>query len=126
MNITIKIDAPELVGAINNLAKAFGSSSIQIPSNSQPVIEDQKVTDKPKEQPKPEPVKEDKPAETETKKEDNPEITAEDVRPVLAEVSKAGLKDKLRDLFYHFGASKFSEVDKKDYPKLLEEAKALL
>lgn len=136
MNITIKIDAPELVEAVNNLAKAVGSSNSSVPAEtSEAPVESKTTSRKPKPEakeevlePKTKAVDPEPEAATEEPKQKKEEttVTIEDVRPILAQLTKAGKRDAVKDLFYHFGADKLSGVAEKDYPKLLEEAKKLL
>ena len=44
---------------------------------------------------------------------------------VLAEKSRAGCTEQIRDLLGRYGVSKLSAVDPADYPALLEEAEVL-
>lgn len=60
----------------------------------------------------------DTPAET-------PEVKLEDVRAVLASLTKAGKSDDVKALFAKYGASKLPEVKKEHYAELLQEARAL-
>ena len=60
----------------------------------------------------------DTPAET-------PEVKLEDVRAVLASLTKAGKSDDVKALFAKYGASKLPEVKKEHYADLLQEARAL-
>lgn len=52
-----------------------------------------------------------------------PAIKLEDVRTVLAEISRAGKTAEMKALLGKFGASKLSDVDPKDYAALLDAAK---
>ncbi|MEK4103138.1 rRNA biogenesis protein rrp5 [Paenibacillus sp. FSL R10-2791] len=52
-------------------------------------------------------------------------ITLETVRAVLAEKSRAGHTDKVRELLEKHGAPKLSEIDPSEYPALLAEAEVL-
>lgn len=51
-----------------------------------------------------------------------PEIKQEEVRKVLAEMSKRGKTAEVKALLEKYGASKLSEVKPKDYADLLKEA----
>ena len=51
--------------------------------------------------------------------------TLEEVRAVLAEKSRAGHTDAIRDLLIKHGAKKLSEIDPEKYPLLLSDAEAL-
>lgn len=55
---------------------------------------------------------------------ENP-LTLESVRAVLAEKARIGFTAEIKSLIEKYGAARFSDVDPKDYPKLLEEAKVL-
>ena len=63
----------------------------------------------------------------ENAKEDNHKdeklLTLEEVRAVLAQKSKEGFTDKVRDLINYYGCNKLSEVDSKYYEEILEKAK---
>ena len=50
-------------------------------------------------------------------------IKLEDVRAVLAEISRSGKTAEMKSLLGKFGASKLSDVNPKDYAALLEAAK---
>jgi hypothetical protein len=52
-----------------------------------------------------------------------PVIKLEDVRAVLAEISRSGKTAEMKALLGKFGASKLSDVNPKDYAALLEAAK---
>ena len=51
--------------------------------------------------------------------------TLEEVRTVLADLSRKGYTTNVRMMLIGFGVSKLSEVDPKDYPELLAKAKEL-
>lgn len=70
------------------------------------------------------PVKEEAPPKSkpETKK---PEIKKEQVRAVLAEKSRAGFTQEIKELLKKYGANKLSEVDPSNYEALLQEAEVL-
>jgi hypothetical protein len=55
----------------------------------------------------------------------SPTVTIEDIRKVLAEKSRAGKTEQVRDLLQQYGANKLSAVEQKHYPSLLEDAKGL-
>ncbi len=50
------------------------------------------------------------------------EIKLEEVRKVLAEMSKRGKTAEVKALLQKYGAEKLSEVNPKDYAELLKEA----
>ena len=47
-------------------------------------------------------------------------LTLEEVRAVLAQKSKEGFTDKVRDLINYYGCHKLSEIDSKYYEEILE------
>ena len=49
----------------------------------------------------------------------------EDVRKVLAEISRSGKTAEMKSLLEKFGASKLSDVEPEKYSELLEAAKEL-
>ena len=53
----------------------------------------------------------------------SPSIKLEDVRTVLAEISRSGKTAQMKELLGRFGAAKLSDVKAEDYPTLLEAAK---
>ena len=55
-----------------------------------------------------------------------PAVTLADVRACLAELSRAGLTDKVRELIHAHGADKLSDVPETEYAALLKEADLLL
>ena len=55
--------------------------------------------------------------------EQEPAIKLEDVRAVLAEISRSGKTAEMKALLGRFGASKLSAVNPEDYPALLEAAR---
>lgn len=70
------------------------------------------------------PVKED--AQPKNKPETKtPEIKKEQVRAVLAEKSRAGFTQEIKELLKKYGANKLFEVDPSDYEALLQEAEVL-
>lgn len=54
-----------------------------------------------------------------------PKLTLEDVRSVLAEKSANGHGAEIRELLKKYGQTKLSEIDPKDYPALLKDAEVL-
>lgn len=62
------------------------------------------------------------PIETENKK---PEIKKEQAIAVLAEKSRDGFTQEVKELLKKYGANKLSEVDPSDYEALLQEAEVL-
>jgi hypothetical protein len=91
--ITIKIEAPELAAAILELANRLGS--IPAPAESAP----------------PEPA----PVEPSVRT-----VSLEAVRAKLTQLSEAGKKTELKDLFSQFGITKLTDLPKEKLPELLE------
>lgn len=123
MEITIKIDAPGLETAMQDLAQALRESgTVEAP----PV---KKVAEKPvkKEAPKKEAAKKTEPepepdaAEEETE-ETASGLTFEQVRVKLAEVSQKGKQKELKALISSFGVAKLSDIPEEKYAELLEKA----
>lgn len=55
----------------------------------------------------------------------SPTVTIEDVRKVLAEKSRAGKTEQVRELLQKYGANKLSAVEEQHYSSLLEDTKGL-
>lgn len=55
----------------------------------------------------------------------NKPIALEDVRKVLAELSRDGLTEKVRQLLNKYGADKLSEIEPDNYEALLNDAKEI-
>ena len=62
---------------------------------------------------------------TQPKPEEQPALTLEQVRAVLADKSRAGHTAAIRDLLQKYGASKLSQVDPNNYEALLRDAEVL-
>lgn len=56
---------------------------------------------------------------------DEPKLTLEDVRSVLAEISANGHGAEIRELLKKYGQTKLSEINPNDYPALLQDAEML-
>lgn len=54
-----------------------------------------------------------------------PELKLEDVRAVLADISRAGHTAEVRALIEKYGADRLSKVDPKNYEALLRDAEVL-
>ncbi len=65
-----------------------------------------------------------KDAKAMAKQEEKP-LTLEEVRAVLAEKSRSGHTEEVRELLAKHGADKLSEIDPAEYPALLAEAEVL-
>lgn len=134
MEITVKIQADELAGAINNLAEALLvdnnnlAESISNLALSVGPIEavktepkkvargSQKVEDKPKpvEPPKAEPKEEPK------AEKDEPQYKIEDIRTAFATFAKAKGKDKAKEILSQFNAHKVTELEEDDYNAVMK------
>lgn len=134
MEITVKIQADELAGAINNLAEALLvdnnnlAESINNLALSVGPIEavkaepkkvargSQKVEDKPKpvETPKAEPKEEPK------AEKDEPQYKIEDIRTAFATFAKAKSKDKAKEILAQFNAHKVTELKEDDYNAVMK------
>ncbi|WP_017726742.1 hypothetical protein [Halalkalibacterium ligniniphilum] len=122
MNVTIKIDAPELASAINNLASALQSSNL---APAVAVEEKPKKVEKIKEEPE---KAETPPAEEPLKEapaEKDKTISLEEVREKLAQLSVAGKQKEVKELIQSFGAKKLGDVSSSDYAALLKKAEEL-
>lgn len=64
-------------------------------------------------------------AETAADQQEKSKLSLADVRAVLADKSRAGYTDQVRELLHKYGASKLSAVDPKDYEALLYDAEGL-
>ena len=134
MEITVKIQADELAGAINNLAEALLvdnnnlAESINNLALSVGPIEavktepkriaegSQKAEDKPKpvEPPKAEPKEEPK------AEKDEPQYKIEDIRTAFATFAKAKGKDKAKEILAQFNAHKVTELKEDDYNAVMK------
>lgn len=134
MEITVRIQANELAGAINNLAEALLvdnnnlAESINNLALSVGPIEavktepkrvaegSQKVEDKPKptESPKAEPKEEPK------AEKDEPQYKIEDIRTAFATFAKAKGKDKAKEILAQFNAHKVTELKEDDYNAVMK------
>lgn len=112
MEITVKIQADELVKAIDKLAGAIDEGISVATTKEKP----QKVVDKPKpvEPPKPEPKEEPK------AEKDEPQYKIEDIRTAFATFAKAKGKDKAKEILAQFNAHKVTELKEDDYNAVMK------
>jgi hypothetical protein len=101
--MNIKIEAPELVAAMNKLAEAMMASQ---PKAKKPAA------------PAPAP-------EAEAPADSAPAVTLVQVRARLAELSSEGKKEAIKKLMSDFGVSKLTEVPEEKYSELMTAAEAL-
>lgn len=108
MEIKLKVEANELVTAINNLATAMGKAElfpkIDVPA-TEPKPETQPQENDP---PKPEPEPESVP------------VPVTELRAKAAEKAKEGKKDEIKALLSEFGAKTVSSVDEEKRSEFLE------
>lgn len=134
MEITVKIQADELAGAINNLVEtllvdnnnlaesinnlALSVGPIEAVKTEPKRIAEgsQKVEDKPKpvEPPKAEPKEEPK------AEKDEPQYKIEDIRTAFATFAKAKGKDKAKEILAQFNAHKVTELQEDDYNAVMK------
>jgi hypothetical protein len=100
--MNIKIEAPELVAAMNKLAEAMMAS--------QPKAKKAAPTAAP---------------EAEAPADSAPAVTLVQVRARLAELSSEGKKEAIKKLMSDFGVSKLTEVPEEKYSELMTAAEAL-
>lgn len=123
MEITVKIQADELTGAINNLAESINNLALSVGPIEAVRAEpkkvargSQKVEDKPKpvEPPKAEPKEEPK------VEKDEPQYKIEDIRTAFATFAKAKGKDKAKEILAQFNAHKVTELKEDDYNAVMK------
>lgn len=126
MEITVKIQADELAGAINNLAEALlvGNNNLAESINNLALsvgpieavkAEPKKVAEEPqKAKPKPEPKEEPK------AKKKEPQYKIEDIRTAFATFAKAKGKDKAKEILAKFNAHKVTELKEDDYNAVMK------
>lgn len=135
MNITVKIEAPELAGAINNLAAALSGNRqavtvIEPPKtvvkDVAPIIESSKKEEPKQEEAKEPDTKVQPESETDSSnEEETPTISLEVVRSKLAVLSQAGKQKEVKALITSFGVKKLTEIPEEKYPEVLEAAEKL-
>ena len=130
MDITVRIEAPALVDAINALAVAI-AGNIELlldgPGARANVTETAKnVTNKTEtvnETAKN--VTKDIESETKTETKTDSTFTLEQVRAKLADLSRGGKQAEVKALLNKLGAKKLTEVPEDKYPELMQEAEAI-
>lgn len=111
MNITIKVEADELVQAILHLAESMKTNQPAELSTSA-------------EKPKAKRAKPEAPAPVEEAPASKP-VTLEAVRARLGELSSDGKKEEIKSLFAKFGVAKLTELEPEKFGELLAAAEAL-
>ena len=109
--MNIKIEAPELVAAMNKLAEAM------MASQTKPEPKAKKAA-----APAPTPVPE---VEAPTPEAAATAYTLVEVRARLAELSSEGKKEAIKKLMSDFGVSKLTEIPEEMYGRLMSKAEAL-
>lgn len=150
MEITVKIQADELAGAINNLAEALlvdnnnlaesinnlalsvgpieavKTEPKKVARGSQKVEDKPKPTEPPKAEPKEEPKTEPKeepkaePKEEPKAEKDEPQYKIEDIRTAFATFAKVKGKDKAKEILAQFNAHKVTELKEDDYNAVMK------
>lgn len=126
LEIKLRIDAPELVGAINNLAHSMGNLSAtgncvgeligQAVEKHVETLEEQEA-----------PVETKKPAKA-VKKEEVPKVetvSMETVRARLGELGREGKTAAVKELIAEFGVAKLADVPADRLGELLERSNRL-
>lgn len=141
MEITVNINAIEIVAAINKLAEAIergGTTALAPVPKAEPKAKTEpkaapatKVNTEPKAIPKEEPKAEPAPKEEQPKPEpkaapkEEPTYTLVQVREKLAALSRSGKQAQVKALIEKFGAAKLSDIKEEDYAALMAEAEGL-
>lgn len=117
MNITITIQAPELVLAIEDLAQALQNLQSGGVLKAVPAISEGEAI--------PAPETEEKPTEAAQEPQTEKPVDIETVRAELAVLTKKGKREEVRALIQRFGAEKLPEVPPEKFRELLAEARKL-
>lgn len=140
MEITIKIQAPELAHAIETLAIAIGCTvdkigvgqAIEEAVTQKQVKETKKVEKETKKlekvtEPEPEEEKPNDDVPFETKKNEDPaqEVTIEQVRALFVEKNSKANKAKLVALLKKYGVSKVTDLQEENFAEVIEELRRL-
>jgi len=99
-----------LIGVANSLREMFSGEEMPEKAETAPAAEKPKA----KAKKEPEPVKEEKKA-----------LTLEDVRTILAEKSRAGFTEQVREIIAKHGAKKLSEINPSEYDAVIAEVEVL-
>jgi hypothetical protein len=130
MEITLKIQAPEIVDALNALATAIAGNLevlLRIPAVQEiggAAIAPPPVTEKLKNDTKPAKTVNET-AETVNETAETETFTLEQVRAELANLSRAGKQTEVKALLNSFGVKKLTEIPAEKYPELMKEAEAI-
>jgi outer membrane biosynthesis protein TonB len=122
MEITVKIEAPGLEGALHTLAQVLANYEMPVKDRE---VETKKEAETPA--PKTETKKADpEPEQTEKEEKQEPTITLEAVRAKLTQLAQAGKQKEVKELISGLGAAKLTDVSADQYAELLEKAEGLL
>ncbi|MEC0322665.1 hypothetical protein P8791_15780 [Bacillus subtilis] len=125
MNITLKIEAPELAKSLQALADALSASPLSVNKAAEAMVEKEKPAEKKPVEVKKEPEKPETEANQKVVQEGAPKIDITVVRQKLAEKSQEGKQAEIKKLFANYGAKKLTEIPKEHYAELLEKAEQL-
>lgn len=116
INVSVKLDCPELMAAILALAEALPQMGIgaAVKENAKLITTEAKQMEKPSEEIV-------QPVTTEVAN----KVAIEDVRSKLATLSQAGKQKEVKALINKFGAKKLTEIPEDKYPQLLKEAEEI-
>lgn len=122
MNITIDVNlkaSEEVTNSLLTLAAVL--------NNAVPIFDERAKEIKPKEVEKEVQAPKEKVTDKKevSQKQETKEITLEEVRGVLAKLSKDGKQAEVKELIKKFGAKKLTDIPKDKYPELLEEAEMI-
>ncbi|MDU0200139.1 hypothetical protein ACYEXS_19545 [Paenibacillus sp. MAH-36] len=138
MNITITIDAPELVAAINNLAAAMSgnglATALTVPAKESDTTEGDAAAAaaaaakaaKTAKAAETAAAAATKAAKAATAKKTEPTVTIEEVRAVANQLVQSGKRPQLKELLTNAGAEKLSELNASEYQNFIDSAKELL
>lgn len=125
MNITIDVNlkaSEEVTNSLLTLAAVLHNAVPVFDVNSKNI--EPKEVEKEVQVPKETVKKNNKKQETK-KAEESKEITLEEVRGVLAKLSKNGKQTEVKALIKKFGGKKLTDISKDKYPELLKEAEMI-
>jgi len=120
INVNIKLDAPELAGAIQSWADAF-HEAIKIytgEANTLKKLEKETESQGPSQITLDEFIAEQQSAKP-------PKVTLETVRAKLAALAQSGKQAEVKQLITNFGANKLTDIPQERYLELLEKAEAI-
>ncbi len=120
MNITIKVEAPEIVEAINRLSQSILMATTPRIVHDEPAPKAKRVKAEAPAPTEPAPA-----PEIEAPTEPAPAVTLVQVRARLAELSSEGKKDAIKKLMADLGVTKLTEVKEEQYAELMSAAEAL-